>query len=124
MVNSALRNDGTLPEWLSSHACAVSARRLVFDLVGGLLLVSLALLWRPAAWPALMGAGLCFAAFGIWAFAERHLAVSASDLPSASAPDRCVAWRALRGVSACVGMAALVLMSFALLFSTLGTWIS
>ena len=66
---SVSRADARLGEWPSAHARDVSTRRLVVDVgVGGAgaLLVAI---WRPVGWPALLGAALCFAAFGTWAAA-------------------------------------------------------
>lgn len=128
MAPSVLHDDATLGEWLSAHARDVSTRRLVLDVgVGGAgaLLVAL---WRPVGWPALLGAALCFVAFGLWAAAERRLAAPRSPgaLPSPSGPppDWTPAWRALRAAAALVGTLAAALAVFGFLFGVLGTWIS
>lgn len=123
MADAAFSPDATLPEWLAAHARAVSARRLALDLAGGGLVALAAALWRPPGWPALLGAGLCFTAFGAWAVAERRLAATP---PRAwpSTDGRRAAWRALRGLAAVVGTLAAALLAFALLFGVLGTWIS
>ncbi len=115
MVHTALRSDATLPEWLSAHAHAATERRLALDLGGGGLLVAAAVLWRPRGWPTVLAAGLCFAAFGAWAVAERRVA---ADVASRGA------WRAVRAAAAVVGALAAVLFGFSLLFGVLGTWIS
>jgi hypothetical protein len=112
---TAARTDGTLAEWLEAHAHSVSERRLTLDVLGGALAAGAAALWRPAGWVPLLGAGLCFAAFGAWAAAERRLTAPA---PHAGA------WRALRGGAAVVGTLAAGLLVFGVMFGVLGTWIS
>lgn len=120
--------DGTLGEWLAARARAVSPRRLALDVGGGGTGALLAALWRPPGWPALLGAALCFVAFGAWAVAERRLtAPRLSDtLPSLGEPpaDWSPAWRALRAAAALVGTLAAALATFGLVFGVLGTWIS
>lgn len=124
MADTVVRPDRTLPESLAAHARAVSARRLAFDVFGGALAVVIGGLWRPRGWPAVVAAGLCFAAFGVWALAERRLAAPDGRPTSAQHDGRVLAWRALRGAAAVVGGSAALLLGFALLFGVLGTWIS
>lgn len=135
MTPSAHHADATLGEWLTAHARAVSPRRLALDVVGGGLVACLVALWRPAAWPALLGASLCFVAFGVWATAERRLVAARAVSPSPAdirlprpgepAPrDWAPAWRALRAVAGVLGVIAAALAGFGFLFGVLGTWIS
>jgi hypothetical protein len=127
MTSSAPHADPTLGEWLAARARDVSSRRLALDVAGGGLVALLVALWRPAGWPALLGAALCFVAFGVWAAAERRLASRPPDsLPLAvtSRADWTPAWRALRAAAAVVGTLAAALTVFGCLFGVLGTWIS
>ncbi|GJG85464.1 hypothetical protein tb265_06450 [Gemmatimonadetes bacterium T265] len=123
MVNTALRSDATLAEWLAARAQAVTPRRLALDLLGGGLAVGAAALWRPRGWPALLAVGLCFVAFGAWAVAERQVAERAAAAPLA--PREAVGpWRTVRALAAVVGTLAAGLLGVVLLFGVLGTWIS
>lgn len=116
MAHTAARTDGTLAEWLAAHAQSVSERRLTLDVLGGTLTAGAAALWRPFGWVPLLGAGLCFAAFGAWAAAERRLADPVAP--------HVVGWRVLRGGAAVVGTLAAVLLVFGVMVGVLGTWIS
>lgn len=124
MPDTVVRPDPTLTEWLAARARAASARRLALDVAGGALAVVGGALWRPRGWPAVVAAGVCFAAFGAWALAERRLAGPNHGWPAAEPGGRVLAWRALRTTAAAVGSVAAVLLAFALLFGVLGTWIS
>lgn len=125
---SVPRSDATLGEWLSAHAREVSTRRLALDVGGGALAAFVVALWRPTGWPALLGAALCFVAFGAWAVAERRLTAPrppAALPPSVEPPpDWSPAWHAVRAAAALVGTLAAALAVFGFFFGVLGTWIS
>jgi disulfide bond formation protein DsbB len=110
----------TLPEFLRARARASTPRRLVFDMVGGGAIAVAALWVKPPGWAVLASAALCFAMYGAWAVAERHVE---SDVRE----DRAVteyAWFVLRTSAAGLGMAAFLALVFVLLGLALGTWIS
>lgn len=103
----------SLPEFLAQRARAASDSRLVLDASLGVAVAALAVLFRPRGWLVLLGAGLCFAAYGAWGIADREL----RDHP---AP-----WlRALRSTSVVVGGLAALLVILTVLGGALGTWIS
>ena len=73
MVNSAPRQDASLPELLAERAHHASDTRLALDVVLGLFAAAAVGVWRPTGWIVMLSAGLCFAAFGAWGIAEREL---------------------------------------------------
>ncbi len=103
----------SLSEFLAQRARAASDSRLVLDASLGLTVAALAVLFRPKGWLLLLGAGLCFAAYGGWGIADREL----RDHPKR--------WlRAARGAAAVVGAIAALLLILTVLGAALGTWIS
>ncbi|MBC8088030.1 MAG: hypothetical protein H7Z40_12250 [Phycisphaerae bacterium] len=104
------------------HARATSAPpiRLVLDLVLGGLATVVAVWFRPVGWVQLASAGLCFAMYGAWAFAERHLDSSTDE----SSRLEILAWGVLRGLYACVGLLAAVTLAASVAGLMLGTQIS
>jgi hypothetical protein len=128
MVDSVVRPDAGLAELLTLRARRATPRRLTLDVVGGLIAATVVAVWRPFAWPALLGAALCFAAFGAWAAADRRLASAEARARAELRVPRPVMepalWRAARGLSAVVGVASAVLLVFTSLFGVIGRWIS
>jgi len=114
------RPDGSLAEFLHARALATAPGRLGVDLVGGALVACVASWARPAGWMVLASAGLCFALYAVWAFAERHLQAESRDMRVFSE----FVWLAARTSSAGFGLAALMAFLFSLLRLALGTWIS
>jgi hypothetical protein len=110
----------TLPEFLRARARASTPRRLAFDMLGGGTIAVAAWWAKPAGWAVLASAASCFAMYGVWAVALRHVETSAPE-------ERAVtefAWFALRASAAALGMAACLALVFVLLGLALGTWIS
>lgn len=108
-----------LTEFLSDRAHRASDTRLALDVALGVVGAVVAIVRRPWAWPVLLGAALCFLAFGAWAIADRELAERRSDHGALA--------RTLRGVrviSAAVGALAGAEMLLAVLGMALGTIIS
>lgn len=128
MVETVVRADAGLAELLSLRARTASRRRLALDLAGGIGVAVLVALWRPAAWPALFAAALCFAAFGAWAVADRQLTAVAARaraelaLRPPAAP--LALWRTVRALAAAVGIAAATALVFTTVFGVVGRWIS
>ena len=120
MAGSAIRPDATLPELLAARARDASDRRLALDAAIGSLAACALAYWRPAAWLPLLGAALCFAAFGVWGIAMRELGERAAR--DAEAGTR--ALRALRVVAAIAGGVGTAMLLFGGLGTLLGTWIS
>ncbi len=110
----------TLPEFLRARARASTLRRLAFDMIGGTAIAVAAVWARPAVWAVLASAASCFAMYGVWAVAERHVEASA---PGGSAFTE-YAWFVLRTTAAGIGLAAFLTLVFVLLGLLLGTWIS
>jgi hypothetical protein len=110
----------TLPEFLRARARASTPRRLAFDVAGGAVIAAAALWARPTGWAVLASAASCFAMYGLWAVAERHVAAGSR----VGRPFTAYAWFMLRTGAAGLGMAAFLALVFVLLGLALGTWIS
>src|SRR5262245_11279027 len=85
MVESAVAPNATLAEVLRARAGRTPADRLVLDVVGGLLIIAVAVWAQPAGWVVIVSAAACFASYGSWAIAEKHLApttIEAAPVPS------------------------------------------
>ena len=110
----------TLPEFLRARARVSTPRRLAFDIIGGGTIAVAALWAKPPGWAVLASAASCFAMYGAWAVAQRHV-------EGETRGDRAVteyAWFVLRTSAAALGMAAFLALVFVLLGLALGTWIS
>jgi hypothetical protein len=110
----------TLPEFLRARARTSTPRRLAFDLAGGGAIAVTALWAKPPGWAVLASAASCFAMYGAWAIAERHVAGDARDGRGVTG----YAWFLLRTSAAGLGIAAFLALVFLLLGLALGTWIS
>lgn len=110
----------TLPEFLRARAQASPPHRLAFDLVGGGAIAVTALWAKPPGWAVLVSAASCFAMYGAWAIAERH--VEAPDRDGRALTE--YAWFLLRTSAAGLGVVAFLALVFLLLGLALGTWIS
>lgn len=110
----------TLPEFLRSRARASSPRRLAYDLVGGSATAVTALWAKPPGWAVLVSAAACFAMYGAWAIAERHVENPGRDGHALTE----YGWFLLRTSAAGFGVAAFLTFVFLLLGFALGTWIS
>jgi hypothetical protein len=89
----------------------------VLDVAGGLLVAAIAGFARPWAWPLLLSAALCFAAFGAWGIADRELTDRGDASPTAGVR----LLRALRLVAIAVGTAAAVTLLLTALGIALGS---
>ncbi len=110
----------TLPEFLRARARASTPRRLAYDMVGGGAIAVVALWAQPPGWAVLASAASCFAMYGAWATAERHVTGDARDGRAVTE----YAWFLLRTSAAGFGVAAFLVLLFLLLGLALGTWIS
>lgn len=110
----------TLPEFLRARARASTPRRLAFDLAGGGAIAVTALWAKPPGWAVLASAASCFAMYGTWAIAERHVEGGMRDGRALTE----YAWFVLRTSAAGLGVAAFLALVFLLLGFALGTWIS
>lgn len=120
MAPAATQPDASLSEFLHARALATAPGRLGVDLVGGTLVAGVTSWARPTGWMVLASAGLCFALYAVWAFAERHLQADSRDMRVSSE----FAWLAARTSAAALGLAALLAFLFSLVRLALGTWIS
>jgi hypothetical protein len=120
MIDFVSRSDAGLPELLAARARGASDARLALDVALGLLAAIVVLVWRPSAWPVLLGAALCFASFGAWGIAERELTDPALDAGGRSAR----LLRALRTVATTIGSLAAFVLLFGLLGLAMGRFIS
>ncbi len=110
----------TLPEFLRARARASTPRRLTLDITGGAAIAVTAVWAKPVGWTVLASAAACFAMYGVWAIAERHVAVGAREGRAVTE----YGWFVLRTSAAAIGMAAFLALVFVLLGLALGTWIS
>lgn len=113
-------SEASLAEVLGARAKRTPMDRLLIDLVGGGLVMLVAVWARPSGWVVLAAAAGCLLAYGAWAIAERKLL--AVPWPE-SVPHEQV-WRAVRGGAAVVGIAAFVLLLFAAMGLALGSIVS
>lgn len=120
MSPTSLDSSASLSEVLHERALASAPKRLSLDIAIGLIVTVAALWLRPSGWVAVASAGLCLAAYGLWAIAERQLPVDEHD--GATRPGR--AWQVTHAVTAATGLVALVALLFSVLGLMLGTWIS
>ena len=120
MIQNAVPPNVTLGLMLHTRALASPAIRLVLDLVLGGAVAAAGLWYRPTGWVQLTSAGLCFAMYGAWAFAERHLESGTVECSRAEE----LAWGGLRGLTAGAGMLAAVILACSVAAAMLGTWIS
>ena len=108
----------TLAELLSTRARGASDLRLAIDVALGVVIAVAVAIWRPPAWPVLLAAGSCFAAFGAWGITDRELRERGQTAPNAG-------WlRAGRLAAALLGVVAGVTLLLGVLGLALGTWIS
>jgi len=120
MLDSASRNDASLTDMLAARARGASDGRLVLDVVGGLVVAIVFVLWRPIAWLIPFGISLCFLSFGVWGIADRELGERTGE-----ASETLIATlRAARGAAGLVGGAAAIFTVLVALGAALGTWIS
>lgn len=120
MAATEIRPDASLVDFLHARALSATPGRLALDLIGGVLVVGVALWARPAGWTVLASAGFCFSMYGLWAVSERRLQSDSRDIPVLIE----FGWLAVRTSAAWLGVAALFMLLFALLSLALGTWIS
>ncbi len=120
MILDSVPPNASLGSILHARAVAAAPRRLALDVALGSLVAAAAAWARTFGWITLMCAGLCFACYGLWAFAERSLETG-PELMSRPAE---VVWSVVRVAAAIGGLAALLVMAFSLVSVLLGTWIS
>lgn len=115
-MEASITSGATLADVLGARARRTPSDRLVLDIIGGVL-VSTAAIWaRPTGWFSLLAAALCFACYGCWAFTERRRSAVLEGSPAPIS----MTWRVLRQASAVLGLAAFVVLLFALLGIALG----
>lgn len=71
MVQSVLRPDATLPEFLAHRARSASLLRLAADALIGSAACAAAIWRQPTAWLVLASAALCFFSYGAWGLLDR-----------------------------------------------------
>ena len=126
MADTTIHTDASLPELLATRARSSSDLRLALDVAVGLAAGAAAIWWHPSGWVAALSAALCFAAFGTWGLADRALRARRETIELIPRPRRIPdgALVAMRVAAAGVGAGAAVVLAFALLAASLGTWIS
>lgn len=120
MVPSVADPEASLGQVLVARARNASPSRLVLDVVGGGSIAGVAVWARSGGWPVLASAGTCFAAYGVWALAEREL--TGDFAPGPSVEQRVL--RGIRAAAAIAGLSAFAALLFSMLGIALGTIIS
>jgi hypothetical protein len=120
--NAAPRAELTLLEMLAARARGASDGRLVLDVLGGLTIAIVFVLWRPAAWLVPFSVSLCFLTFGAWGISDRELGERA--VTGATSIRTLATLRAVRAGAAVIGAISAVLAVLAAFAMALGTWIS
>lgn len=112
----AVPANASLAEILSARARRTPRDRLAIDAIGGFLIAGTAGWARPSGWVLVAAAAGCFAFYGIWALAERHL------LPRQwpERPSHEGLWEAVQGAAAVLGVGSFVLLLLAALGVGLG----
>jgi hypothetical protein len=113
----AIRNDQSLGEALVERAHRASARRLSFDIAGGLLAFGIIAAWQPESWGIPASAAVCIAMYGVWGATDRLL----------SSPDfKHTAFTAslliMRTIAIAGGVAASLIFLFGTLGVAMGVW--
>lgn len=116
---AAIRHEQSLGEALAGRAQRASMRRLISDVVGGLLAFGIIVAWRPEGWAIPASAALCFATFGAWGAADRLLDSPYRITNSAIAASLLI----LRTLAIVVGAAAALVVLFGSLEIAMGTFI-
>lgn len=120
MVTVTPRADESLVAALARRARGASDTRLALDAGAGLLIVGVALFWRPPGWIFLLGTGLVLGGFGTWGITDRELAERGDDAGALETD----LLRFARGFAAVAAVAAALLLLFGLPSLALGNWIS
>lgn len=120
MILDSVPPNASLGSILHARAVAASPRRLMLDVAIGSAVAGASAWAHTFGWITLTCAGLCFAFYGIWAFAERRLETG----PELMSQSEEMGFSALRVVAAVCGLSSLLVMAFSLVSATLGTWIS
>ncbi|MBX9929612.1 MAG: hypothetical protein K2X99_11965 [Gemmatimonadaceae bacterium] len=117
MVATELPTNASLAELLSARAQRTPRERLALDVIGGVLILVAAVWARPGGWLMVAAAAGCFAAYGVWAFAE--LRTLADDADPASD-----LWHVVQGAAAAIGLGAFGLLLLTALGIAIGPIIS
>ena len=120
MILDSVPPNASLSSLLHARALAAAPRRLALDVVIGSLVAAAATWARTVGWITLACAGLCFACYGVWAFAEREMETGPELI--SQRPE--IVWRVVRVMAAMGGLAALLVMAFTMVSGLIGTWIS
>ena len=128
MIDTAPRQDASLPDLLAARARHASDARLALDAAGGLFAVIAAVWWHGPAWVVIASAAGCFLAFGLWGIADRELgergaASGAAGGPAAGGATLALL-RAARALAVAIGTLSVVALLLVGLGIALGRMIS
>lgn len=116
MVAAEMLSNASLAELLSARARRTPRYRLALDIVGGVLIIAVALWARPGGWLTVASTGACLAFYGLWAVAELQLLPR--PWPERTSHERF--WIAVQRASGFFGVSTFVLFLFAALGVALG----
>lgn len=117
MMVAAVRNDQSLGDALVERAHGASARRLGFDIAGGLLAFGILATWQPESWGIPATAAICIAMYGVWGTADRLL-----DSPDFKHNAITASLLVIRTIAIAGGVAASLVFFFGALGVAMGVW--
>jgi hypothetical protein len=120
MIQNLVPQNASLGSVLHARALATPPLRLALDIAVGSIVAGVAYWVHPFWWVLATAAGICFAGYGVWAFAERRLETVEDEMSRGSE----FAWNAMRTLAAIVGLAAALVLTFSVVSVMLGSWIS
>lgn len=118
-MDRGVLDGGSLPTLLAERARAATDRRLAIEAGVGLVVVTVAAIFRPPLSVPLAAFALSLAMFGTWGIVDRELA---DDGGGTMRRHRVLS--AVRGIAATIGALSAVVGALTLFFGILGRWAS
>lgn len=117
-IDSISDREHSLGVLLAARARRASDGRLAIDAGAGIVVIVVALIWRPPGWALLAAAAGCFLAFGAWGIADRSLIARGTDAGAVRV------LRGVRGAAVVLGAVSAVALLVIALGLGLGRMIS
>jgi hypothetical protein len=116
----SVESDDSLLTVLHRHASTRDRSAISLQILDGTITASIATVAHSRPWIFVAIAGACVALHGVWSLADLHV----TDIDALTPRWPRMAWRAVRGLSALGGIAALFALLLCVFGLTFGTWIS